>query len=471
MTFKRMLLVLSLALLYFALPQSTALAQEDETPGTTVYLPVVGNSNANQDPVGGEVSLNFEGLTYMQLPFHTQGGPTEAASLDVSYFLVDENRLNLKGQVQYNDTVYSIDLDGSLHNALVGGTSDKVVAATDLDNNFNVIRFSLRQDPVDDFVFFEENTEGVVLFLYLQLKGTRELTTIEATLKGTEAEEIASQIVAGAWAEDELGGSFWRPRIFEPISTSLVTDTPPDLVIAQSIDGIDQTASDYQTASYSVDFQRAFGCVETHVIQFAHGGNSVSNLPKGGEGSFQFTFEFLQERVDSNCAAYRFANFSVLEIGKSGDPLKVRTRVYGNNSNVGDIIKWQDFDARNTADVVSPFKDVSISVGFDLAYVGVSWDKALCCSQTRKDNQKYDFIVANPNGTAKITEFAFTDRLFRQKGHLVATRGMMGHGGGPRNGSAVCTRWKIPIYERLNNSSVTRRATATRYNCLNFTSG
>lgn len=121
----------------------------------------------------------MEGTTYLHLPNKSFSGPTVSSQLNIKNIELDQDYLQIEGNINYNQKNSPFRLMGNLKKSSLynNGVTSVLV---DQDNNFDVIYFSLADvETEQEKSALKNKNNGKLIQLYLLKKGTREFSMFE----------------------------------------------------------------------------------------------------------------------------------------------------------------------------------------------------------------------------------------------------------------------------------------------------
>jgi len=394
------------------------------------------------------------GQTYTALPETGLGGPTTPARLDVGQLAVSTDEILMDGVVTYEGITLPFGLRGKPFSSRLGAEGDIVGSLRDERGNFKVVHFSIRENPGCAALTDGGRQSGRILTLYLLRENTREFTVFERPIATVTRSSIPNALELGL-DQGHFGADFWHPKVFRPVRSGTIG------ILAEQ---------DSDVRDYSEWYDLGNGCWVDYKISIGAYANSPSDIARGS-ADFNSKLEVIDKWTESNCPFYE-TDDSPYVLGKYADPVEVRTKTYGNDSDKGDVLlkgRYNGYYVTKTGF----FDKVEIGVGVELKVASVGWSHPIGDWQDVVQDEEYIFSNYDPDHWVKTAEYLYKDRYLPDAGRYFQAIVQNAWGAGARSERTFSTRWVVPIYADYDDMSSTLyyQTTYYMYTYLTYWSG
>jgi hypothetical protein len=298
----------------------------------------------------------------------------------------------------------------------------------------------------------------LVLFLYLQRNGTREVTFIEQPI-AEGVPELSARAQADQDQQEQpapFASDYWMQSLFQPteqrfqeVDDPQHTDTAEGDVSSATAGPGDPVPMFAVQNSKTVVFTQRYdvgvnGCWVEYRIQY--------QLYVGGpagigtySGDFNHELSLVSKATDSNCLFY-VKNDSPFVLGAYDNPIHARIKTYGNGTSEGDVMLKGKYNAEKSQRKIWPYGEVSVSLGLDLRVASVEWTLPICCEANVPATDWKIFSSPDPSKWTKLADFTFRDRALWYKGERFIVIVQVAYGSGKNKAKPISAQWTVPIY-------------------------
>ena len=415
-----------------------------------------------------ETYPSLNGITYLNMPEKTFGGKTTECKLTITNLNLNNNKLNLSGILSYSSRNYYLNIEGTLYKSRIG-KNNFVALAKDTTNTFNVLHLSILFNPNPHFLITKRMKNELsnsnasfnhspVITVYLQRKGTREISFAEGTMhslsliRKQSLVEFATTISNGFNGFDSV---YYTSLIFKPLHVSYSTYNSQ---IEQKTFSYYETYtanSQGDTYTYFIEYtltQRNYGSTSVNTDS----SNKITRVSYPIESNFKITID---ENYTYSSNPIYSSDTSPLIIGGPDDPVEIKVKVGGNESQhaVEEIVEggyngmfckfhhWYD--------------GINVYAGLSYGIFSISWNPSEYLAGTNiRPNTSYIIEYRNmengEDGTyTKLADFPYKGLYIKDQNQYfdchIKTQPVLHTSVYPYD-RYISGQWTVPIYARYS---------------------
>ncbi len=396
------------------------------------------------------------GTTYLNMPMTQFGGTTTPANVTITSLNVYDEYTDLAGTVAYNGQTYNFSLFGDLFNSNLGHPEDKVGNLRDATGNFDVLYFAVRHTPLMPVA--NTSLTGDNLALYLQRKGTREITFVDVPLTGTLGNALWMSFGARGRYGEILQADYWFTKILTPQFGEEV----PEII-----------ANDAYNKSYIVyDEFKADICTIRVYAKFSLMYDFPDSIPTGensGEfiASIKYTKGWISAINTNNTSVIKYcekiySHISGLTLGSQDYPIQIGTYSLSNGITQQDYLVRGGYQAKVApSDLKSPMQ-VYLNIGAPIGpFLSLNLARSLIAENQGSDRDIQaekppifdEFDQTDENGDChedqrtKTASYRFLNYELHQKDDTLTAKIVVRQWHGYDYDNNLAVDWSIPVID------------------------